>query len=107
MKNSRVKRNQLVLINICMQSYQTIKDIKLRDAWLKANGYSPNTFFNPDFQADYIRAKAVSKQLLKDSFDLLTQEQVELLQAFNGKSTKRHMYQVLNLYKKIRRQLHR
>jgi hypothetical protein len=90
-----------------MQSYQTIKDIKLRDAWLKENGYSPNTFFNPDFQADYIRAKAASKQLINDCFDLLTQEQIELLQVFNQRSTQRRMYQVLNLYKKIRRQLHR
>ena len=90
-----------------MQSYRTIKDIKLRDAWLKANGYSPNTFFNPDVQADYIRAKAASKQLINDCFDLLTQEQIELLQAFNKRSTQRQMYQVLNLYKKVRRQLHR
>ena len=90
-----------------MQSYQTIKDIKLRDSWLKANGYSPNTFFNPDVQADFIRAKAASKQLVNYCFDLLAQEQIELLQAFNRKSTQRHMYQVLNLYKKIRRQLHR
>jgi len=90
-----------------MQSYRTIKDIKLRDTWLKANGYSPNTFFNPDVQADFIRAKAASKQLVNDCFDLLTPEQIELIQAFNRKSTQRHMYQVLNLYKKICRQLHR
>jgi len=90
-----------------MQSYQTIKDFNLRDAWLKANGYNPNTFFDPDVQADFIRAKAASKQLINDCFDLLTQEQVELLQAFNRKSTQWHMYQVLNLYKKIRRQVHK
>jgi len=90
-----------------MQSYQTIKDMKLRDAWLKANGYSPNTFFNPDLEINQIRAKAASKQLINDCFDLLTQEQIELLQAFNKRSTQRRMYQVLNLYKKIRRQLHK
>jgi hypothetical protein len=90
-----------------MQSYQTIKDMKLRDTWLKANGYNPNTFFNPDYQADYIRANAASKQLVNDCFDLLTQEQMELIQAYNIKATHKRMYQVLNLYKKIRRQLHR
>ena len=90
-----------------MQSYQTIKDIKLRDAWLKTNGYNPSTFFGPDLEVDYIRAKAASKQLLNDCVDLLTPEQIELIQEFNSKTTQKRMYQVLNLYKKIRRQLHR
>lgn len=90
-----------------MQSYQTIRDMKLRDRWLKTNGYNPVTFFNPDLETNYVRAKAASKQLMDDCMDLLTQEQIEILQAFNNKSTQRHIYQVLNLYKKIRRQLHR
>lgn len=90
-----------------MQSYQTIKDMKLRDSWLKTNGYNPCTFFNPDLETDYIRAKAAYKQLLNDCFDLLTIEQIELLQAFKNHSTQKRIYQVLNLYKKIRRQLHR
>jgi hypothetical protein len=90
-----------------MQSYQTIKDIKLRDAWLKANGYNPSTFFSPDLEVDLVRASAASKQLLSDCFDLLTPEQIELVQAFNKKATQKRIYQVLNLYKKIRRQLHR
>jgi hypothetical protein len=90
-----------------MQSYRTIKDIKLRDTWLKTNGYNPSTFFSPDLEVDYIRAKAASKQLLNDCVDLLTPEQIELIQAFNSKATQKRMYQVLNLYKKIRRQLHR
>lgn len=90
-----------------MQSYQTIKDIKLRDAWLKTNGYNPSTFFSPDLEVDYIRAMAASKQLVNDCVDLLTTEEIELLQTFNSKATKKRMYQVLNLYKKIRRQLHR
>ena len=90
-----------------MQSYQTIKDMKLRDHWLKANGYNPCNFFNPDLKTNYIRAKAASKQLLNDCFDLLTHKQIELLQAFKNKATQKLIYQVLNLYKKIRRQLHR
>jgi hypothetical protein len=90
-----------------MQSYRTIKDIKLRDTWLKTNGYSPNTFFNPDLEIDLVRAIAASKQLLEDCKDLLTLEQIELIQAFNNKATHKRMYQVLNLYKKMRRQLHR
>jgi len=90
-----------------MQSYRTIQDIKLRDAWLKTNGYNPSTFFSPDLEVDYIRAKAASKQLLSDCADLLTTEEIELIQAFNSKVTQKRMYQVLNLYKKIRRQLHR
>ena len=90
-----------------MQSYRTIQDIKLRDRWLKANGYNPSTFFNLDIEIDLLRAMAASKQLLNDCADLLTQEQTELIQAFNSKATQKRMYQVLNLYKKIRRQLHR
>jgi len=90
-----------------MQSYRTIKDIKLRDTWLITNGYNPSTFFSPDFQTDYIRAKAASKKLVNDCFDLLTQEQIEIVQAFNSKATQKRIYQVLNLYKKIHRQLHR
>ena len=90
-----------------MQSYQTIKDMKLRDSWLKTNGHNPYTFFNPDLEINDIRAKAACKQLLDDCFDLLTFEQIELLQAFKNKPTQKRIYQVLNLYKKIRRQLHR
>ena len=90
-----------------MQSYQTIQDMKLRDAWLKANGYNPGTFFNPDLQANYIRAQASASRLLVQHRHLLTIEQIELLEAFNRKSTQRHIYQVLNLSKKIHRQIHR
>ncbi len=97
----------MVLLNIFMQSYRTIKDMKLRNAWLKANGYNPGTFFSPDLEVDLVRAMAASKKLLDDSVDLLTPEQTELIQEFNNKSTHKRMYQVLNLYKKIRRQLHR
>jgi hypothetical protein len=90
-----------------MQSYRTIRDMQLRDSWLKTNGYNPSTFFRPDLEIDYIRAKAATKQLLSDCVDLLTPEQIELVQAFNSKATQKRVYQVLNLFKKIRRQLHR
>ena len=90
-----------------MQSYQTIKDMKLRDRWLKSNRYNPRNFFNPDLEIDLVRALAASKQLLEDCKDLLTLGQIELIKDFNKKVTPRRMYQVLNLYKKIRRQLHR
>ena len=90
-----------------MQSYQTIRDIKLRDNWLKTIGYNPSTFFNPDLEVDLVRANAASKQLLNDCVDLLATEQIELIQAFNSKATQKRIYQVLNLYKKMRRQLHR
>lgn len=90
-----------------MQSYQTIKDMRLRDSWLKANGYNPSTFFNPNLEANFIRAQAIAKQLLAQHRHLLLKEHIMLLEAFNRKSTQRHIYQVLNLSKKIRRQLHR
>jgi hypothetical protein len=90
-----------------MQSYQTIKDMTLRDRWLKSNGYNPRNFFNPDLDVDLVRALAASKQLLEDCKDLLTIEQIELIKDLNKKATPQRMYQVLNLYKKIRRQLHR
>ena len=90
-----------------MQSYRTIRDMKLRDRWLKTNGHNPSTFFNPDVEIDLLRAMAASKQLLGNCVDLLNQEQIDLLQLFNKKATQKRIYQVLNLYKKIRRQLHR
>jgi len=90
-----------------MQSYRTIKDIKLRDAWLKENGYNPSTFFDPNIDANYIRAIAASKQLLTKHKHLLATKQIRLLEAFNKKSTIGQMYQVLNLWKKIYRQIHR
>ena len=90
-----------------MQSYQTIKDMKLRDAWLRSNGHNPATFFNPDFGADYVRAKAAAHQLLTKHRQLLTQEQINKLEVLKSTSTARQIYQVLNLYKKIRRQVHR
>ena len=90
-----------------MQSYRTSRDMKLRDRWLKTNGYNPSTFFNPDLKVDLVRAIAASKQLLNDCVDLLTTEEIELIQAFNSKATQKRIYQVLNLYKKMRRQLHR
>ena len=97
----------MVLLNTFMQSYQTIKDMKLRDAWLKQNGYNPATFFNPDFGEYYIRAKAATHQLLTKHRQLLTQEQISQLEGLKSKSTARQIYQILNLYKKIRRQVHR
>ena len=97
----------MVLLNIFMQSYQTIKDMKLRDSWLKANGYNPSTFFNPNLEANFIRAQATAKQLLAQHRHLLLKEHIRLLEVFNRKSTQRHIYQVLNLSKKISRQLHR
>ena len=92
-----------------MTIYKTLKDMKLRDSWLKANGYNPNTFFNPDLEANFIRAKAAVKNLLKYQY-LLTQEQIAQLNSFplnKNKATPRQIFQALNLNKKIRRQLHR
>ena len=90
-----------------MQSYKTIKDMRLRDRWLKSNGYNPSSFFSPDIKIDLLRAMAASKKLLGEFAGLLTQKQIELLEVFNNRPTQKRIYQVLNLYKKIRRQLHR
>jgi hypothetical protein len=106
-KKSKISDESLVLLNTFMQSYQTIKDMKLRDAWLKKHGYNPATFFNPDFGGDYIRAKAAAHQLLTKHRQLITQEQINQLEGLKSNSTARQIYQTLNLYKKIRRQLHR
>jgi len=107
MKKLKIISDSLVLLNIFMQSYRMIRDMKLRDRWLKTNGYNPSTFFNPDIETDQVRATAASKQLLGDCVDLLNQEQIDLLKTFNKKATQKRIYLVLNLYKKIRRQLHR
>lgn len=90
-----------------MQSYQTIRDMKLRDAWLKARGYNPGDFFSPDIAVEYVRAKAASRMLLVNYSHLLDDKQLRQCQQLNRKSTKREVFQVLNLYKKMQRQAHR
>ena len=74
---------------------------------LRLTGITQVLFFDPNLQANFIRAQAASKQLLVHLRHLLTVKQIILVETFNKKSTQRHMYQVLNLSKKIRRQLHR
>ncbi len=90
-----------------MQSYQTIKEMKLRDNWLKAHGYNPGDFFSPDIAVEYVRAKAANRMLLANYSHMLDDKQLRQCQRLNLKSTKKEVFQVLNLYKKIQRQAHR
>jgi len=57
-----------------MQNYKTIKDMRLRDRWLKSNGYNPSSFFSPDIKIDLLSAMAASKKLLGEFAGLLTQK---------------------------------
>ncbi len=91
------------------QSYRTIRDMQLRNQWLKLNGYNPDTFFNPDIDILFIRAKAAIQYLLKYSWSFLTPEELNLLTQYEHKKrlTNRQIYQVLNLNKRIKRLLYR
>jgi hypothetical protein len=91
------------------QSYQTIKDIKRRDTWLKVHGYNPGTFFDPDLDCNFVRAKAATKKLLKLGSDFLTANDLKLLYKFHKKqkATQKQIFQILNLNKRIKRQLHK
>lgn len=91
------------------QSYQTIRDMRLRNQWLKHHGYNPSTFFDPDLDILFIRAKAAIQNLLNYGWDFLSPEELTLLTQYQSKKrlTNRQIYQVLNLNKRIKRLLYR
>lgn len=91
------------------QSYQTIRDMQLRNQWLKKNGYNPSTFFNPDLDVLFIRAKAAIRNLLDHGWEFLSPEELALLIQYQSKKrlTNRQIYQILNLNKRIKRLLYR
>lgn len=90
------------------QSYKTLKDMKQRDLWLKKNGYNPCTFFDPDLDINLIRAKASVNLLLTKGYEFLSTNEINFIHNFKNKSkaTKKQIFQILNLKKRINRLIH-
>ena len=90
-----------------MNSYKTLKDSTATDRWFRSQGLNPQKCINPDLEAKFILAKRAAHCLLQEHGLLLDEVQLKQAQAFNLKQTKataRQIFEVLNLYKKIRRQ---
>lgn len=92
-----------------MNYYKNVKDIKATNNWFKQQGLNPTKCINPDFSPNFIRAKAATNKLLNLGTDFLTTEEIKLLNKFRikPKATQKQIFQVLNLNKRIKRQLHK
>ena len=92
-----------------MNYYKNVKDIKATNNWFKQQGLNPTKCINPDLSTNFIRAKAVTHKLLNLGADFLTAEEIKLLNKFRikPKATQKQIFQVLNLNKRIKRQLHK
>ena len=93
-----------------MNSYKTLKDSTATDQWFRSQGLNPKKCISPDLEAKFILAKRAAHCLLQEHGPLLDEVQLKQAQAFNLKQTKataRQIFEVLNLYKKIRRQNYR
>ena len=92
-----------------MNTYKNIKDTNTADQWLRSQGLNPRTCTNPDLDTKFTQAKRAAHQLLKEHASRLDSEQLRQVQEFQRKKTRatvRQIQQILNLYKKIRRQIH-
>jgi len=93
-----------------MNSYQTLKDSTATDQWFRSQGLNPYKCINPDLEAKFVLAKRAAHCLIQAHGLLLNEAQLKQVKAFNLKQTKataKQIFEVLNLYKKIRRQKHR
>ena len=91
-----------------MNQYKNTQDTHKTNQWLKLQGLNPKQCFNPDIDANFIRAKAATHNLLRLGSDFLTADELKALQLFRNKAraTPKQIFQVLNLNKRIKRQLH-
>jgi hypothetical protein len=92
-----------------MNIYKNMKDTAATDQWLRSQGLNPRTCINPDLDAKFTQAKRAAHHLLKTHKELLNQQQLEQIKLFQLKQTKvtfRQIIQILNLYKKVRRQIY-
>ena len=93
-----------------MNVNKNLKDSTATDHWFRSQGLNPCKCIDPDLEAKFILAKRAAHCLLQEYGLLLDEAQLKRVQAFNLKQTKatdRQIFGVLNLYKKIRRQIHR
>jgi hypothetical protein len=92
-----------------MNTYKNIKDTLATDKWFRSQGLNPRTCTNPDLDGKFTQAKRAAHHLLQSHRDLLANEQIRQVEEFNSKKNKataRQIFGILNLYKKIRRQIH-
>lgn len=92
-----------------MNNYKNIQDTLKTNTWLKQQGLNPNTCTNPDLEANFIRAKAATHNLLRIGTQLLSTQEQKQLEQFRSTSqaTPRQIFQILNLNKRIKRQLYK
>ena len=106
-RNQKFSGDLCGLLNNYMNSYKSLKDSTATDQWFRSQGLNPYKCVNPDLEAKFILAKRAAHCLLQEHGLLLDEVQLKQAQAFNLKQTKataRQIFEVLNLYKKIRRQ---
>ena len=92
-----------------MNTFKNIKDTLVTDQWFRSQGLNPRTCTNPDLDAKFTQAKRAAHHLLLFYKDLLSNEQIRQVEEFNSKKNKataRQIFGILNLYKKISRQIH-
>ncbi len=92
-----------------MNNYKNTQATNQTNKWFKSQGLNPKKCINPDIEANFIRAKAATYNLLRLGSDFLTSEELKLLRIFRNKAqaTQKQIFQVLNLNKRIKRQLHK
>lgn len=92
-----------------MNNYQNTQATNQTNKWFKSQGLNPKKCINPDLDSNFIRAKAATHNLLRLGSDFLTNEELKLLKIFRNKAqaTQKQIFQILNLNKRIKRQLHK
>jgi hypothetical protein len=92
-----------------MNSYKNTKATNQTNKWFKSQGLNPKKCINPDLDPNFIRAKAATHNLLRLGSDFLTNKELKLLRIFRNKAqaTQKQIFQILNLNKRIKRQLHK
>lgn len=92
-----------------MNHYKNAKDTKKTNGWFKQQGLNPSKCINPDFNLNFIRAKAATHKLLTLGAEFLTPAEIKLLNKFRikPKATQKQIFQILNLSKRIKRQLYK
>jgi hypothetical protein len=96
------------------QQLQSKRDNGLTDWWLKTSGYNPNAFDKVCLEV--VQAQQKANELLKAHANLLTPEQLALIEKFNDRLNDKRKrkklkpssaYPILNLCTKIYRQAHK
>jgi hypothetical protein len=96
------------------QQLQSKRETELTDWWLRLKGFNPNSFDKVCIEV--LQAQQKANELLKTHGNLLTPEQLALINKFNDRLNDKRKrkklkpssaYPILNLCKKIYRQAHK